>query len=300
MDECIDIINMSSEETGTRFTFSLKENKYIDNIETFDVKKGANEYFQYAEMPVIHSNNVLIMLIVRFEEFISKFVEQLYALFPNKYLNSQAITFEEIENIGIDEIKSNIIQRETEALMHKSYVEWFKLFESHKMNFEYCKKEMSDLQEIYARRNILVHNSGKVNRIYLKNVPDSKYHIGDSLFVDRDYLQNAFNTIKKIIYLIIIESRKFFPTKSSAILNEAFNQAFDEMLKKHYDISLKVYDILKSISSQDDSDIFVCKVNYWISKKALFGIDSIKKDVEEFDTSALKSIFSFSKTNTIR
>ena len=60
-----------------------------------NVSAAAKEYEKYAEMPITHGNNTLIMLITRFEEFISDFIEIVYLKFPQKYLDSQTITFSE-------------------------------------------------------------------------------------------------------------------------------------------------------------------------------------------------------------
>lgn len=295
MKKCVEVKNFSEDDNKKTISFTLKKCKYIKDTENFDVRKKTVEYQKYAEMPQIHSSNTLIMLIVRFEEFISNFITSIFLMFPDKYLNNKCVHFSEIEDLGTEEIKENIIIREVEGIMHQSYTEWFKLFESHKMSFEQCKEEMLLLREIYARRNILVHNSGRVNNIYLKNVRDSKYKSGDLLTVDNTYLVNAFATIKTLIFAIIIESNKFNRDDKANLLDEVFGQGFEEMSKEHYSISAKVFDILQSIKSQSEQDRLASKVNYWISTKEIYGLSAIRKELDDFDTTALNTMFCLAK-----
>lgn len=87
MKKCIEVKNFSEDDNKKTISFTLKKGKYIKDTENFDVRKKAVEYQKYAEMPQIHSSNTLIMLIVRFEEFISNFITSIFLMFPDKYLN---------------------------------------------------------------------------------------------------------------------------------------------------------------------------------------------------------------------
>ncbi len=286
--------NVETKEDIQKVEFVWKDNKINKDLpENFDIKKGAIAYRKYADMPQIHSNNTLIMLLIRFEEFISRFFSSLYSMYPQKYLDNQCVVFSEISSLGVSEIKKNIIEREVEMVMRENYREWFKIFESHKMNFSKCNKEMEALNEIYSRRNILVHNQGVVNSTYLKNVSNTTLKCGDVLNTDKEYLEGAFNTVKKIIFAIVIEANRFF--KNQELLEEAFVEGYEELLNENYVVSQKVFDSLRAIEKQQDGRKYMSNINYWISTKELNGLESIKSDVETFDTSALETMFDLAK-----
>lgn len=59
-------------------------------------------------MPRIHNENTLIMLIVRFEEFLANFFCLLYNFYPEKYIDKQQITFSEIRDISVDEVRRKL------------------------------------------------------------------------------------------------------------------------------------------------------------------------------------------------
>lgn len=67
------------------------------------------------------------------------------------------------------------------------------------------------------------------------------------------------------------------------------------MSKEHYSISAKVFDILQSIKSQSEQDRLASKVNYWISTKEIYGLSAIRKELDDFDTTALNTMFCLAK-----
>lgn len=293
----IEIKSITSKEDGiNEVQFRIKNREELEKRGfNLDIKRSAVAYRQFAEMPVIHGSNTLIMLITRFEEFIAHFLSMLYYKYPHKYLDKQQITFSEIVDIGIDEITHKIISREVDKMMRDSYVEWFKLLESHGMKLKSCQSELVNLQEIYARRNIWVHNSGQVNKSYLENVPNTTAKLGEKLPIDEQYINNAFDTIKIIIFSIHIEAIKFWDKDKNAYMDHVFNVAYEELEAEHYSICYNVFAALSETQHFDTAQLMRSKVNFWIAAKKLKGLDAIKESVESFDVSALDRVFLLAK-----
>lgn len=260
-----------------------------------NVKTAAVTYRQFADMPIIHGNNALIMLITRFEEFLSSFFTTLYCMYPQKYLDTQQIAFSEIIDKGIDEVKDIIVSREIESLMRKSYTEWFDLLKTHGILLEECKDEINILKEAYARRNILVHNSGVVNSSYLKNAPNSSAKIGDKLKASEAYLDRAFSAIQIIIFTIHIEAAKLIKDKAADYISKVFDTAFDWLQKGEYHLSKSVFKSIYTSKYADSLTKQMAQVNYWIAKSEEDGAESIKEAVAAFDVLSLQSIFSVAK-----
>ena len=260
-----------------------------------NVQKASSSYRQFYDMPIIHGSNTLIMLITRFEEFISNFISELYTLYPHKYLDKQQILFSEIESLGIEAIRQKIIAREVDSIMRESYVEWFKLFESHGMKFDSCKTAMEKLKEIYARRNIVVHNAGRVNEIYIKNVPDTPHAVNDHLSINDKYLNEAFTTVKIIVFTILIEAVKLIREDKNKYLHNIFEAAYDELVQGQYSLCANIFFQLACNSYVDAQTRTMSQVNYWTSEKVNRGLEKIKEEIEQFDVSALDRVFSLAK-----
>lgn len=216
----------------------LKEQGY-----EMDVKKASLRYRQFADMPIIHGSNTLIMLITRFEEFISNFLGELYIMFPQKYLDNQSVTFSELSSANINDVKQLIVNRQLDAIMRESFKEWFKIFSSHKLSFEHYVDEMKTLEEIYARRNVFVHNSGRVN----------------------EYLKSIFDVI------------------------------FESLCTEKHRLCVKVYSALLNNKNLDALHRTMSTINYWISSIELNGLNSVKKQIEDYDVSALAPMFGLAK-----
>lgn len=72
-----------------------------------------------------------------------------------------------------------------------------------------------ELVELRAARNLLVHNNGLVNEIYLEQVPETTYKYGDDIQVDEDYFQQAaekLDTVVEFIATKLIEKHAAAPS----------------------------------------------------------------------------------------
>lgn len=272
-----------------QYTFyRLKDPKKLANTGCeLNPIKAEREFRYYSDMPLIHTSNTLVMLITRFEEFMSNFLSELYTLYPEKYLDQQQIRFSEIIDKGIDDIRQKIVLREVDEKMRASYMDWFKLLQDHGMKFDSCMSELDTLKEIYARRNIIIHNAGIVNETYVKTVPKSKLKEGDNAAISNEYLQAAFDTIRTLIYKIMIEATRIIKDDKIKYLDFIFDRAFSELLAGNYTISTNVFNELIHAKMTSTEVKTMSRVNRWIAEIELHGLESVKAEIEEFDTSIL-------------
>lgn len=296
IEKDIEIVHQDIEKDNASILFKFKNEKELrEKGVELDVKKAANQYMEFREMPEIHGTNTLIMLITRFEEFISKVFSVLFGMFPQKYLDDQKVMFSELVDSNLEQIRELIIQRQVDAKMHEGHTEWFKIFTSHGIDFKHCKDEMNALREIYARRNIMVHNSGKVNSIYLNTVKEATYDIGETLYADEAYLSNAFDVIYVLSFTLCIEFAKLIKDQKNKYLEAIFNAAYVKLCDEKYYLCRKVFNALLHNKYLDGRYRNMSTVNYWLSCIALEGLEPVKKEIEEFDTSALDPSFELAK-----
>ena len=292
----VEIIESNSENGRGHVSFRYRDlEALVAQKIDLNVKTATAAFKQFADMPIIHGDNALIMLITRFEEFLSSFFTMLYFMYPQKYLDTQQIAFSEIIDKGIDEVRDTIVSREIESLMRKSYTEWFDLLKTHGILLANCQDEIDLLKEAYARRNILVHNAGVVNSSYLKNVLSSSAKVGDKLNASEAYLDRAFSAVQIIIFTIHIEAAKLIKDKAVDYISKVFDTAFDWLQKGEYHLSKSVFKSIYTSKYADSITRQMAQVNYWIAKSEEDGVESIKEDVAAFDVLSLQSIFSVAK-----
>ena len=184
--------------------------------------------------------------------------------------------------------------REVENLMRKSYVDWFRLLESHGIQLK-CNDSLEMLKELYARRNILMHNAGFVNQQYLTNAPATSVEIGDRLTTDESYLEKAFLCIQIIIFSLHIAAEKLVKDRGEDYINNIFNMLFERLQNEEYELCTMVYKALYESKSADASIKLMSRINYWIAERELNGIESIRSEVETYDMRSSERIYILAK-----
>lgn len=58
-----------------------------------------------------------------------------------------------------------------------------------------CASELVFYQEMVGRRNVLIHNLGRIDHKYLRENPSPQYALGDRVYIDEEYLMNAFSSM---------------------------------------------------------------------------------------------------------
>lgn len=135
IEKFIEIIpNESTSDKSIKFI--IKNKKKLGVEDSFDPEKEAIEFEKYLNMPQLFCEETIIMLIVKFEDAISNLLYCLFERFPEKYLSDKTIPYSEIVKINGNDLESYVINDLISKTMRKEYVEWFKIFESHGMNFK--------------------------------------------------------------------------------------------------------------------------------------------------------------------
>jgi len=298
------ICDISIKEEDSRYAVSYKLNETFTKDSEFelDPSKAAREYRKLSERIEILNNSILMLLLVKYEEFISKIFSYLIYKYPYAYLEDKKLTYSEIMEIDskVDNIKKVLLEREIEEIMRSPISNWYNLLnEKHSFNFDNIDSVFDEFKEIYYRRNIIVHNNGKVNSAYVKGV-NKKYRDGiqqgDILNVDKEYLKRAFELVYIVIYGTILSVSKL--KKDNFELHDALQDyAFQHMIDGEWGISLYVYENLKDKKTLTTSscDLEIRKINYWISLKNMYGIEKIKEEIEDYDVSAMQDRFKVAK-----
>lgn len=167
---------------------------------------------------------ILINSVSLFEAFISDIAKVAYLDNPEKFLlpkkqNTQEQNIDKKENIKLLRI---IIKSESKAEAIERYVEEklrglfydnpIEILSKNRLRFGFnnkitdkCKNELKIFTEVVARRNIIIHNLGKVDQKYLREVKDSTFNYGESVGIDQNYLFEALKSMNTIAKVYVTE-----------------------------------------------------------------------------------------------
>ena len=151
-----------------------------------------------------------------------------------------------------------------------------------------------ELVEIYQRRNLLVHNGGVVNSIYISKVNEDyrkNININDVLDVDKNYLDNAICKLQKTFILIASELWKKLDKDDKLRGDVLSDIVYDNLLKKRWDICEGLAYFIMHDSLLQPIDKVVAQLNYWLCLKQTNRLEQVKKDIDNADFSDKKEIF---------
>jgi hypothetical protein len=97
---------------------------------------------------------------------------------------------------GVDEAIESAIEGRVDEFLRLPFDDWDQWFKKYiKLNMSDFLIDKSSVMEIFARRNIVVHNDGVVSRQYRANVGSEAPKLGTRLIVDEQYVTTAIDQL---------------------------------------------------------------------------------------------------------
>lgn len=150
----------------------------------------------------IIGERTLLAAVSATENFLQKIVFRIYRDFEHKLeTTNEAIEQQaKILKIIIDssdkqEIINRISEEKIRGIFYGNPVDFFKKDKARigygKYFADNYEKALNQYAEIIARRNIIIHNNGKVDRKYLREIPDTTFRLSEKIKIDKQYLKET-------------------------------------------------------------------------------------------------------------
>lgn len=183
---------------------------------------------------------------------------------------------------NIKDAQDFIIEKEIESVLRESYTEQFKWFEN-KLRIQ-LRKDLPIWQtfiEITQRRNLFVHNDGKVSTQYLNVCKehsvqiDDKLKVGDQLTIGIKYFDKAFKCLFEIgVKLNQVVRRSLLPEEIETADNSFLNISFELIQNNQLELARILYDFSdKYIKKHSNDDLKLrillnrAQTYKWLDKK---------------------------------
>lgn len=171
-------IELSAEE---KLSFVTAMRAYAESIERY---------------PHMLLNMGFIYLVALFDAFITDIFTSFLLSRPEAMKPSgKQLGYERIIDLmseGADSLLSFMAQSEIHSLSYASIADQAKYYKSRfKIDLSHSGVGIDVLTEIWARRNLLVHNNGVVNKLYLDAVRSSPFREGEVLNVGHGYWEES-------------------------------------------------------------------------------------------------------------
>ncbi len=271
----------------------IKQREIVQEVE----RKTHNQSLLY--------NGAFMNLIVFFESMFSKIFKYIYSKHQERLFSDTKYSYKEIYSYNtLDEFKEYVIERKITDMMYKNYDSWIDfLVKEEKISLEEIEKYANQIHEIIARRNLIAHNDGKINSIYL-NAVSEEYKEGkaknDYLEITQDYLLKSIEVIQIVGCIIILNIWKKYD-KNRDGWSYVSNFAFTMLEKEKWNIASVMYHTMiyrekdRLEKNMRASNLVYAKLNYWQAEKWAGRFENVKIDVEKEDFSASQDIIQLAK-----
>ena len=140
-----------------------------------------------------------------FEHFIKDCFKMLYLYEPSMLKSNRTFTYETILNLrDFNNIINSMIEEELEKIGRMN-IDKIKDRIALKIGID-CEKDFHSwdfLREQYYRRNVIVHNFGKISKAYCEIMKIDITRLNESLDIDFDYYKKCFFTINNFISFFV-------------------------------------------------------------------------------------------------
>jgi len=229
VDEINDLENRSLSELKAAYEFRAQTTLAYQTFEKNCTKENAE---QRIENPVTGSSitraelvqvfegyqkHYLIFLVFQyfisvFESFFFDFLKILLVNEPRHLSQKKKVEVKEIVSSADNQrLLIELAERELNELKYSKVADWFlRLDKIINLGIPEAE-EINQLAEIKASRDILTHNAGRVNAIYMtKSGSRARYKIGDQIEITYEYFDESYDLIEELIKNISNRSIKRF------------------------------------------------------------------------------------------
>ncbi len=249
--------------------FGEEHEKGIFTVNTADanirIDRAQQKLLKTRKGGFLIEQNLLVAFVSQYDAFLYSFMSKLYELNQERLrINERQFTYKEV--IGyetIDKFRDAVIEKEVENLLRESHYEQLVSLEK-KFDVKLTENipELKIFLEATERRNIFVHNGGKVSQSYINNckkygIDCDTLSIGESLNIDRNYLEQAYQSLFTIgIKLSQVLWRHLYKKDKNELLeaDDCFNEiAFESIVNEKYKMAINLLEFAKAYIKNSDS-----------------------------------------------
>lgn len=285
-------VSSTSETNSVEEALSqMSEHNGISNEFIAEAKLTIKELVRSSRQIEILYQSSLMNLINTTEWLIYQVIHNYFDKYPDALENkSKCFSLDELRSFDcIKDAEKHLISTRVEEIMRGSFEDWIDFFKNvPKLSMGYLK--IDDIIEVFQRRNIIVHNGGIVNSIYLSKVK-TNLKKGEKVHVIPMYINKAINIFELNFILIAAELWKKLEPKNDKRSDILIDIALEHLKMERWDIAEGLSYFVMNDKQLPESSQLVGKINYWQSLKWSGNIKKLESEIENVDLSAKKPKF---------
>jgi hypothetical protein len=267
-----------------------KKKSYDARKSLFDSFVKNKSHDKYREMTLEMS---FVRLISEVEKFFSEIIHCYFEQSPDYLSKGEKSKVQKFSYADFNELRTgkNVLHRmvELEFINNKGIENWFDYLQKgpfKNLNLSIIEKIKPELIECYQRRNILTHDGGIVNRIYLdkypNNHPESKPKLNSRIKLTPGYLNRAISNFEICFLIIASEIWKLSPKENQTSRgNKLWMRGFHHLENENYENTILIGDYIEKDSKINEKDKLYSRMNRYVAKKSLLGHQAIVDELSK-------------------
>lgn len=244
----------------------------------------------------------IVSLISLYDAFLGNILRSIYSIRPDKLNSSElSLTFSQLSKYQtVDEAKESIVEKRIENILRSSHQDQFDVLEK-ELEVQTLRKfdKWPLFIEITQRRNLFVHNDGKVSSQYLSICTKEHVETIDSiqkdsvLNVDKEYFNRAFEVFYEIgVKLSIMVLWKLVVKKDIELCEKVdiklISIIYNLIVDERYDVAIEISDFaLNARYNRNQRDTVYFKLNKAQAHKWKGEFEKCNEILTTIDTSAM-------------
>ena len=214
-------------------------------------------------------------------------------------IGDTTLTLSELQSFNsVQDASRSVIDKRVEDLLRSDAAGWEKWFGKFGLNFKETVPDWTGYAEMVARRNVLVHNGGRVNIQYQRTagvpgVPD--HEIGEVLPVDTGYLDSCLQRVSAMGLLLAYSSLVKLLDQTSAdrstdwILNKIDDLIEDGQWSAAAECTVTIRKKTRTKLSRHRE--LRLQVSNWVARRELGHAEEVMHEVGTWDVSGLEPYY---------
>lgn len=297
------------EDIDFEFTFHSRENAGGETNHNIVIAISGEEASEHTRQLFIKTErqkellykSSLITLTSTSEWFFSELLQFYFEKFPEAVgADTKTFSLNDLKSLGsIEDATKHLIEAKVGSILRESFANWLDFLKKEvKLPMDDIEKYKEDLVEVYQRRNLLVHNGGRVNSIYLSKVSPkftSKVSKGNAIKVRPKYLNKAIDLFELTFTLVAAELWKKLDKTSEERPRTINEIAFSHLLNERWTVAEGLSSFMKDDAKTPEKSKLNGRINYWQSVKWQGRFDEIRGEVEQADFTAIDELFQLAR-----
>jgi len=255
----------------------------------------ATQYLNRNQTEILYKTS-FVMLISYFDYLMSDIIWCYYKTFPGALSGKELfISFNDLSRCGDkDEAIDYILSKKVDSVLYGNLTNQLNFFSSEfRIGLNKGIVKWDAINEAVERRNLIVHNSGIVNRRYINNVKRLAKGIkeGDVLNVDARYLKNILEEVF-LAGIVLAENcwRKWFKKKTEGAGDILVNEAGKAIYWRDWNLVERLCLYAKGIPESDGIDMDTIEIYYCHTLKKRGKRDKMEAELGKFRRKELRPL----------